>query len=77
MPTLLIQDGFKFFFYANDHLPMHVHVEKAGGYAKFNLSALSVEESCLKPADLRKAMEIMNQNSVEFIRRWNEFFHKG
>ncbi|WP_462322660.1 DUF4160 domain-containing protein [Halochromatium sp.] len=26
MPTLLIQDGFKFFFYANEHEPKHVHV---------------------------------------------------
>jgi len=29
MPTLLVQDGFKFFFYANEHQPLHVHVQKA------------------------------------------------
>ena len=26
MPTLLRQDGFKFFFYANEHEPKHIHV---------------------------------------------------
>jgi hypothetical protein len=77
MPTLLIQDGFKFFFYANEHLPMHIHVEKAGGYVKINLQTLAVEENHLKPADLRKALEITNENSSEFERKWNEFFNKG
>jgi hypothetical protein len=28
MPTLLDKDGYKFFFYANEHLPKHVHVLK-------------------------------------------------
>ena len=26
MPTLLRKDGFKFFFYANEHEPKHIHV---------------------------------------------------
>ena len=26
MPTRLIERGFKFFFYANDHEPRHIHV---------------------------------------------------
>ena len=26
MPIIFEQDGFKFFFYSNDHEPIHVHV---------------------------------------------------
>jgi hypothetical protein len=37
MPTLLMQDGFKFFFYANEHEPKHVHVAKGDDYAKIEL----------------------------------------
>jgi len=37
MPTLLIYDGFKFFFYANEHEPKHVHVIKGGDFAKIEL----------------------------------------
>ena len=35
MPTIFEQDGFKFFFYSNDHRPIHVHVRYAGGEAIF------------------------------------------
>ena len=42
MPTLLIQEGFKFFFYANEHEPKHIHVMKGGEFAKIELSTLRV-----------------------------------
>ena len=35
MPTIFEKDGYKFFFYSNDHRPMHVHVRKADGEAVF------------------------------------------
>jgi hypothetical protein len=37
MPTILELNGFRFFFYANEHLPIHVHVSKAGASAKVEL----------------------------------------
>jgi hypothetical protein len=40
MPTLLLQDGFKFFFYANEHEPKHVHVMKGGDFAKIEIVSL-------------------------------------
>jgi hypothetical protein len=30
MPTVFIKDGFRFFFYSNEHRPIHVHVRKGG-----------------------------------------------
>jgi len=41
MPTLLNEKGFKFFFYANEHEPMHIHVMKGDGFAKIELENLS------------------------------------
>ncbi|WP_136062713.1 DUF4160 domain-containing protein [Pontiella sulfatireligans] len=38
MPTLLNQDGFKFFFYANEHDPRHIYVMSAEGFAKIELA---------------------------------------
>jgi len=38
MPTLWVEDGFRFFFYSNEgspREPVHVHVEKGGAEAKF------------------------------------------
>lgn len=52
MPTLLLHEGFKFFFYANEHEPKHVHVMKGGDFAKIELANLRVVNSCLKAQDL-------------------------
>ncbi|NQY33004.1 MAG: DUF4160 domain-containing protein [Coraliomargarita sp.] len=38
MPVIFEQDGFKFFFYSNDHEPIHVHVRYSGGEAVFNIN---------------------------------------
>lgn len=74
MPTLLIQNGFKFFFYANEHLPLHVHVTKGSGYARIDLMTLRVSDKHLRPSDLKQALAIAEQHKAEFIRRWNEYF---
>lgn len=34
MPTLLKINGFKFFFYSNEHEPKHIHVLKGEEFAK-------------------------------------------
>jgi hypothetical protein len=68
MPTLLIIDGFRFFFYSNDHLPMHVHVRGKDGEAKFLLEPVMVE-SCygFSVRDLRKIEKIISDNQSNFI----------
>jgi hypothetical protein len=33
MPTVFVKDGFRFFFYSNEHRPIHVHVRRGGGAA--------------------------------------------
>ena len=59
MPTLLIQDGFKFFFYANEHLPRHIHVTRGDDFAKVDLETVSKMDSCMKPASMKKALQII------------------
>jgi hypothetical protein len=35
MPTVLIEQGFRFFFWSNENdEPMHIHVEKGGAEGK-------------------------------------------
>ena len=46
MPTVLRVDGFRFFFFSNEHTPEHIHIEKGdilsietpggGGWGKMN-----------------------------------------
>ena len=37
MPKIFEKDGFSFFFYMNEHEPVHVHVRKQGKIAKFEI----------------------------------------
>ncbi len=74
MPTLLIKEGFKFFFYANEHLPMHIHVAKGSGYAKIDLQTLQASENYFRVSELKRALEITAEHQRNFARKWNEFF---
>lgn len=76
MPTLLIKNGFKFFFYANEHAPKHIHVEKGGDFAKIELKGVRVIKNCLKPRDLKNALALVRDNASEFERKWDEYFKR-
>ena len=75
MPTLLNKDGFKFFFYANEHEPKHIHVMKNEGFAKIELENLAIVQNYLKAKDLKIALEIIRENKNEFERIWDEWFN--
>ena len=75
MPTLLNQNGFKFFFYANEHEPKHIHVIKGEGFAKIGLDNLEVVQNYLKPKELKVALEIIEENQSNFTRIWDEWFN--
>ena len=79
MPEIFRQEGYVFFFYANEgHEPLHVHVRKAGGFAKFWIEPLVLDFSQgMKTRELARAEELIDEN-VDLIRRkWNEVFHPG
>lgn len=75
MPTLLNKDGFRFFFYANEHEPKHIHIIKGEGFAKIELGSLRVVQNYLKPNELKKALELTKQHQESFERVWNEWFN--
>jgi hypothetical protein len=76
MPTLLWQDGFQFFFYANEHEPKHVHVAKGDDYAKIELHTFAVKVDHMKPKDLKKALAVVKLHNLEFEERWDEWQRK-
>ena len=77
MPTLFYFFGLRFFFYSNDHEPIHVHVSNSDGEAKFQVSPLElIENRGLKPKDIRYAEAAIEENKEIIIQRWNEFYNK-
>ena len=75
MPTLLDKNGFKFFFYANEHEPKHIHIMKNNDFAKVELANLKVVQNYLNPKDLKLALAITKENQQQFERVWNEWFN--
>jgi hypothetical protein len=78
MPTLLILFGLRFYFYVNDHHPIHIHVENADGEAKFELEneVKLVYNRGLKQKDIRLAESIIEENRENFIEQWKNIFSK-
>jgi hypothetical protein len=74
MPEVFREMGFVFFFYANEgNEPMHVHVRKTGGFAKYWMEPIELEFSQgMKVNDLKIAEKLIN-NHVELIKsKWDE-----
>jgi hypothetical protein len=76
MPKVFDQDGYRFFFYSNDHRPIHVHVRYGSGEAVFDVErAVELRQSQgLKVRELAKAEELATQNRELIIQRWHEHF---
>ena len=74
MPEVFRLMGFVFFFYANEgNEPMHIHVRKAGGFAKYWIEPIELEFSQgMKVNDLKIAEKLIS-DYVELIKsKWDE-----
>jgi len=76
MPTLLIKNGFKFFFYANEHLPKHIHIMKGDNFAKVDLETLKILKNYFNKSELSRAIKIVEEYREYFIEKWDEYFKR-
>ena len=75
MPTIIFLFGLRFFFYSEEHSPIHIHVQNGDGRAKIVVETLEVvENSGIKPKDIKRAVEIVKQYKLDFIKAWDEYF---
>jgi len=73
MPTIFEKDGYKFFFYSNEHEPIHVHVRHGGGEAVFNVEdVVELRESqSMKMGELSKALKLAQENRGLIVEKWH------
>lgn len=75
MPELFRFFGMRFFFFSNDHLPIHIHGKNADGTAKFGIDPVSlIENNGLKRKDISLAESIIEENKEVIEKHWNDFF---
>ena len=72
MPTALGREGYKYYFYSNEH----VHVKNGSGKAKFDISdgVQLVESKGMKIPELKRAQEIAEEEVQLLKEKWHEFF---
>ncbi len=77
MPEVFRLEGYVFFFYANEgQEPIHVHVRKAGGFAKFWIEPLTLDFAEGMKTKERLAQEELIEQNIELVRRkWDEVHH--
>ncbi len=76
MPTLLTIFGLRFYFYLNEHQPVHVHITVNNKKAKIDLEpeVRVVYNHGLKEQELTKALEVCRLYRDEFIDAWQKRF---
>ena len=78
MPKVFQKDGYSFFFYSNEHPPIHVHVRHGGGEAVFVVEErVELRESQgLKVRELARAEELAIEHQELIIAKWNEHVNR-
>ena len=75
MPELFRFFGIRFFFFSNEHLPIHVHIKNADGDAKFSIKPIQlIENNGIKNKDLIIAEGIIEENEDIIVHHWNDYF---
>jgi Domain of unknown function (DUF4160) len=78
MPIVFRYGGFKFFFYSNEgspREPIHIHVRKGDGEAKFWLNPIAVATSVgFDARTLRELTDQVETNRLMIERTWYDYF---
>lgn len=75
MPTIFEIFGLRFFFYSDDHAPIHVHVVKGDDDAKIQIDpeVKLVYNRGLKAKDLKRALELAEMYKEDIVDVWNKY----
>lgn len=77
MPTLLLLNGLRFFFWSNENNePIHVHVTKGDANGKIWLEPdIKIEYLIgFSNSEQKDILDIIQKNSENFKNKWNEYF---
>jgi hypothetical protein len=76
MPVILRFNGIDFFFYSNEHRPIHVHVRKGNASAKIQIEGgIKIVESInFSPNALKVIKKFCKKNEDYIIQEWEGYF---
>lgn len=75
MPTVMVIDGWRFHFFANEGPRAHIHVVRGDATAKIWLDNLSLADwDNLTKADRRRILNMVGEHQEKLREAWDEFF---
>ncbi len=76
MPTVFTINGFRFYFYSNENdEPIHIHISKGEGNAKYWIEPLLEEYSYgFTNKQRREINKIISENIQTIKKAWDEHF---
>lgn len=77
MPTVFRDNGYRFFFFSNEHEPIHIHIEKGDKYAKIDVNSLElINSKNISSRELRNLIKIVKVHRNIIVEAWNEYFRR-
>jgi hypothetical protein len=79
MPKVFEVEGYRGFFFSNEGTPqepVHIHIKKGKGEAKFWVTpnVILAESWSMKVSELTRAQEIIVERQQEILDLWNRYF---
>lgn len=76
MPTILLTQGFRFFFFSQEgNEPPHIHVEHGDKVAKYWLNPVELASSeGFRSHEMKRVRMLVIEHRNLFLERWNEYF---
>lgn len=80
MPELFREYGFRFFFYSNEHEPIHIHISKGRSKAKFVYIAeqerfILHSSNGFKVSELATMQEVIDKKTNVICENWKSLFY--
>lgn len=77
MPRIFLDSQFEFFFYSNDHRPIHVHVRVGDRSCRIETKSMKVTRiKGFTTRQIKKIVEIVRENESLIEEAWDEHFEK-
>jgi len=79
MPTVIIEKGYRYFFYSNEGIePPHIHIAKDNKYAKLWLNPIRLDKNYkFSVKEINYIVKYVKHNSNFFKEKWHEHFSKA
>lgn len=80
MPEIFRKFGFRFFFYSDEHEPIHIHVSKGENEASYNVTETEInlrENYGMNNKELKKIEMLIVENRELIIESWDNYFIKN